>query len=51
VKDLFLLVTLEFETATAKWKKYKSPRNDQILGELIKPGETVLPVIHKGRIA
>jgi hypothetical protein len=36
------------EIAIAKFKKYKLPGSDQILGKLIKPGsEKLLPVIHK----
>jgi hypothetical protein len=39
---------LEFETAIARLKKYKSPGNDQILAELIQVGgEMLLYVIHK----
>jgi hypothetical protein len=37
-----------FENATAKLKKYKYPRNDQILAELIQAGSEILwPKFHK----
>jgi hypothetical protein len=39
---------LEFETAIAKLKKYKSPDSDQIPAELIQAGgEILLSAIHK----
>jgi hypothetical protein len=39
---------LEFETATAKLKKYTSPGSDQIPAELIQAGgEILLSAIHK----
>jgi hypothetical protein len=39
---------LEVETAIAKLSKYKSPRIDQILAEMIQAGgEILLPAIHR----
>jgi hypothetical protein len=41
-------VPFEVEIAIEKWKKYKSPGNDQIPAELIQAGgETLLSVFHK----